>query len=666
MTAREFLDARALGEAQRYLARLTSDGQQIVSALSSAAEIAPEVTAMAGLDPRFVTGSAALPRNPTAAELAALPTGQTFGGAHRPAGLLQRLAWDRTGGQWTASGQPLVDLLLHQQLTASLARVRVDATQYGVAEDADVSTFMAAVAATPDGGTLTCPRVKLTHNGGRLIINGRRGLIIEANGLTVTARSDLPDSSAGENGGFYFVNCEEIDVWDMTYDGRLDTRTPYGSDMANTNLKSGWNVLSGCRGVRLHNVWGNRCMMDGIYIGHVDDTLPAQFPGASVTQANMPINTVLDRCGGDGNYRQGLSVVGCNGLTGSGNKFHRTGKTGGKGTLPMAGVDFEAYTASGFFNLGVDLTDTECNENVGHAVLFEQGTDGAVLRGVRGTGNGGGIGFAGQARNCEVTSLTLSGSGINPVEPINVVIGGVNNHVRGGTITCADGSRAGVIKADGFLCGIHGVTSISAPGTLHTGTFMSDGAEAQFTGLTAVDGRQPGAGYGVVDMRGVGSRLSGLRVVGYNGDTTSIPVVMLQGRAEQPSISGYSVPADLRVSGTRLPTAGVALGLTSGGGRAVTISNPSATLERSVPDSLLYRVVIDVVTGAAGTEPFVVLALGGYGTYVPRILSVGALDNNSAEPITAGPLSAPDRCILATAPSAEQSIRVTLIVELTR
>ena len=98
----------------------------------------------------------------------------------------------------------------------------------------------------------------------------------------------------------------------------------------------------------------------------------------------------------------------------------------------------------------------------------------------------------------------------------------------------------------------------------------------------------------------------------------------------------------------------------------MTISNPSATLERSVPDSLLYRVVIDVLIGAAGTLPFVVLALGGYGTYVPRILSVGAVDNNDAAPITAGPLSTPDRCILATAPSVEQSIRVTLLVELTR
>ncbi|PJI54442.1 hypothetical protein CTI14_15495 [Methylobacterium radiotolerans] len=118
----------------------------------------------------------------------------------------------------------------------------MDATLYGVAEGAPVQTLMDAIVATPNGGTLVCPRVTLTHAArtNMWIIN-RKNLTIEGNGLRVVADPALPDEIGTYDqahadyanpytGGFKLAYCENVFIREIEYDGRLDVRVPHLSD----------------------------------------------------------------------------------------------------------------------------------------------------------------------------------------------------------------------------------------------------------------------------------------------------------------------------------------------------------------------------------------------------------------------------------------------------
>lgn len=108
MPDQEFLRADALGEAVRAYDRLRQGGEQIIDALTAAATVAPDVLATAGIDPRFISLNAALPRVPTSAELATVPLTQVLAGSHQPGGMLQRLRWDRGQAAWLPDGEALV------------------------------------------------------------------------------------------------------------------------------------------------------------------------------------------------------------------------------------------------------------------------------------------------------------------------------------------------------------------------------------------------------------------------------------------------------------------------------------------------------------------------------------------------------------------------------
>lgn len=141
MAEKEFLDARALAESVRLFGRLTEDGQSLVDNLTQAGLAAPEVLAAAGIDSRFIA-DAALPRNPTPAELAALPAGATLSGLYRPDGRVQRLTWDAGEGAWRPAGDPLPGLTDVQEARAV----------------ADSASFAATVAETFASTTTDNPR----------------------------------------------------------------------------------------------------------------------------------------------------------------------------------------------------------------------------------------------------------------------------------------------------------------------------------------------------------------------------------------------------------------------------------------------------------------------------------------------------------------------------
>lgn len=154
MPETEFLTARSLSEATRLYGHLTTGVQAVMDTLAPAAAAAPDVLVLAGLDARFVSMTAALPRNPTAGELAALPADKPLSGIHRPGGAWQRVVWDRPGAQWVTSGAPAVTAA---QVTAATAGLQEAVDEMGT-QVGDANARTAALAQTfavPDTANLT-------------------------------------------------------------------------------------------------------------------------------------------------------------------------------------------------------------------------------------------------------------------------------------------------------------------------------------------------------------------------------------------------------------------------------------------------------------------------------------------------------------------------------
>lgn len=160
---------------------------------------------------------------------------------------------------------------------------------------------------------------------------------IIGNGARIEADTTLTDTQF--NRGFQFLRCNNLSIWSLEYDGRLDARTPFGGDAFNGgneltgNIKQGFEFVR-CYDAVLYRVKATRCMMDGF-----TPTYEFGFPGVDSESKRL---WVID-CEATYNYRQGMSIIGASFCRIDGGQYSHTGSLGvGKGTNPMAGIDIEA------------------------------------------------------------------------------------------------------------------------------------------------------------------------------------------------------------------------------------------------------------------------------------------------------------------------------------
>lgn len=171
----------------------------------------------------------------------------------------------------------------------------------------------------------------------RFDFSDQDNMTILGNGATIEADPTLSDNQF--NRGFNFLRCNNLTIMDLTYDGRLDARTPFGGDAFNGGNELTGNAKSGFEFVRcydslLYRLEATRCMMDGF-----TPTYEFGFPGVDSESKRL----VFINCKGTYNYRQGMSIVGASYCMVIGGDFSNTGALGvGKGTNPMAGIDIEA------------------------------------------------------------------------------------------------------------------------------------------------------------------------------------------------------------------------------------------------------------------------------------------------------------------------------------
>jgi hypothetical protein len=207
----------------------------------------------------------------------------------------------------------------------------------------------------------------------RFDFSGVDNLSIRGNGSIIQADPTLSDNQF--NRGFQFSACHNIDIRDLTYDGRLDARTPFGGDLNNGgneltgNRKSGFAFYD-CDNIRATRIFGRRCMMDGIFMGSVNSTNPGSRHG------------MFNDCSADQCYRQGMSITAAEHTVLINPKMTNTGSLGPtKGTLPMGGIDLESNFDTQPV-LGTVIIGGECSGNL-DGLIFQRASQDSVVMGVR-------------------------------------------------------------------------------------------------------------------------------------------------------------------------------------------------------------------------------------------------------------------------------------------
>lgn len=273
---------------------------------------------------------------------------------------------------------------------------------YGLKPGDDVAGYVPALAAVPEGGVLHWTPGKYVHGmagyAGKgneynpLWVIKKHWFTMKMAGVVVEAAPDLPNTTY--YGGWLFLGCTHfrIEGWPV-YDGRLDIREPqkfpaydFGTgqpiynpdgspkmvymDPSYANLiLSGWQVTVGCKDAHMQVV-GKRTLMDGVICNGGSEATDKILKGLP------PIDVYLDRCTATGAARQGLSVVGVDGLTIDGGLYELTGVTTGpdglrRGMAPTAGIDLEGEVHLHNNRVKV-INSPEIRQNAGAGMMVHQ------------------------------------------------------------------------------------------------------------------------------------------------------------------------------------------------------------------------------------------------------------------------------------------------------
>lgn len=275
----------------------------------------------------------------------------------------------------------------------------------------DSYAMLQAIRSVPKtSGLLTIEPLYYTHGNGDervilLYMEGYNQLTINGYGAVIQSHRQNPALVA--NAGFWWVRCKNLTVNGLTFDGRLDVRTPIVSDPNQTNKQHGFNIGLDCEHVTLNDCIAKRCLMDGFFVG-----------GSGYTADNgdylSPGRITLNNCISEYNYRQGLSISRCQGLSVIGGSYSHTGRLGqDKGTSPMAGIDSESEgVARGNNNYGLLIDGVSMVNNRGAGLSFSLGSVKSVARGCYIANNGaGGILCTQTSYGCTIEGSFLQNNG---------------------------------------------------------------------------------------------------------------------------------------------------------------------------------------------------------------------------------------------------------------
>lgn len=454
-----------------------------------------EVLKLAAVDPRFISTTTDNPRQPTEDEWNA------NGGFNGPlligskvteTGSVQLVWYQGSSGYWLNYGTPTFT-------QANANKIAVDASLFGVKEGASAQTLMNAIAATPDGGMLVCPKVKLIQREtDNMYIVNRNNIVIKGNGLIIEADPSMSDNTGLQfpesqfKAGITLLGCKNIDWYDTTYDGRLDARVPVGGDGSGAGgPRSAWYIGNKCENIRLTNCVGHRAMMDGFIVAPMEyQFLPLDFPNRDnfVFERDVPRKIEFINCVGTYAYRQGISVCGVDGFIIENGNYSYTGMLPDdangvkKWTLPCAGIDWEAFIPFNWKNLNCIMKGNPLiSYNKGAGLLIENGTQGLIVDGGHIYKNAGGIILSPSGTaDTTISNLTIEDNCLAPElsERIDVALGGLRFKFINNIIKTNEGVMGINVSSNSFGGLISGNTIIApeatARDTWNGGILISD------------------------------------------------------------------------------------------------------------------------------------------------------------------------------------------------
>ncbi|MGG0249772.1 glycosyl hydrolase family 28-related protein [Peribacillus frigoritolerans] len=213
-------------------------------------------------------------------------------------------------------------------LTEQISDIAINVKNFGAIGDGitdDSGAIKAAIAALPiTGGSLIFPNGKYIQGNGTdkdcsFIFMKKNNIKIIGNGSIIQAHPNNPPSQNCR--GFWFENCKNISIENLTYNGRLDNRNAPLNDNSEINRQHAFAFREECQQVSLTNVTSLYAMMDGFNCAGGQDY-------------------VFINCISEYSFRQGLTIGNAKNLKFIGGSLSKTGKI--KGTLPKCGVDVEA------------------------------------------------------------------------------------------------------------------------------------------------------------------------------------------------------------------------------------------------------------------------------------------------------------------------------------
>jgi hypothetical protein len=170
----------------------------------------------------------------------------------------------------------------------------ISVTSFGAVGDGvvdDTNALRAAFAQlASSGGTLRFEAGRTYKISGTLRMTGRSGFGIDGNGATLRMADGTPTSN---HRMLAFEECTNFKVVNLTLDGNRANRLPaerWGSNSLNIQGGSDWTLCG---------FQSNNSTCDGFYINSGNNSDVATFTRRGV----------LQDCGADNNFRQGLTIV---------------------------------------------------------------------------------------------------------------------------------------------------------------------------------------------------------------------------------------------------------------------------------------------------------------------------------------------------------------------
>jgi hypothetical protein len=243
----------------------------------------------------------------------------------------------------------------------------------GVADDtAAVQRALDQLAAS--GGELVFD--SFSYSVGPLVLFSARNVRILGNAGTLVRRFPVTDQSYANT--LEVLGCDGVYIQGLQFDGNNRRLKPFEGNCHNL-------AIHGSARIELVDLHSSYSLCDGLYISTWSDTRHGYAHSGFLNSSDITARN----CVSTYNFRQGLSVISCDGFSDINGNYSFTGKAPCGSTPPAAGVDLENNNAAPWIPRRCNFFGTVLSDNVGAGMSIAPDAREVALSHVTVSGNGG-------------------------------------------------------------------------------------------------------------------------------------------------------------------------------------------------------------------------------------------------------------------------------------